>query len=381
MSLVPTHESSRAEDKFALLSRIGRVRNLATRGCHPDLSGFVDAAAILASSLSDAESSYRWDILELVTGLVDLIEESVSGGISDLACGEILVQVGMVTQDQVDDALRKQQETGLRIGETLVQMGVVSETQVQEALRVQHQLRQASGVPGDLFGSIVPNHPLWEHSFLRRCRARELSDQDVKILAVQMYKFCTEFSRILAATFVRCPDEYARVVIADNLYDETGQGNNLLTHPELFRRFTRALGFSDQELEDMRVEPETQSLIDTYIALPERYGYLAGLGAICYASENIVSVLYTQLLEGISNGVEVADDALAFFHSHVELDNEHANALINLVNRGVHTRKEARKIVLAIKEALAARMRFFDGIERCSQQMRKGGKRATDANL
>ena len=79
--------------------------------------------------------------------------------------------------------------------------------------------------------------------------------------------------------------------------------------------------------------------------------------------------------------MDVPADALSFFTAHVELDDEHANALINLVNRGVHTQKEAKRVMLAIKEALAARMRFFDGIERCSEEIRKAGKRATDAIL
>ena len=196
-----------------------------------------------------------------------------------------------------------------------------------------------------------------------------------------MYQFTCAFSRILAATFLHCPDEYARVVIADNLFDEMGKGKVQRTHPELFRRFTRALNISDEELAEMRVEPETQSLIDTYVALPSRYGYQASLGAICYASENIVAALYTQILSGIQEVVSVPDEALDFFKAHVELDTEHANALIDLVNRGVKTLDQANYVVLAIKEALAARMRFFDGVERCARQESSTGARATDVNL
>lgn len=316
-----------------------------------------------------------------VSGLVDVVEKSIRRRsdsdsskddqpgralIKDMVLGEILAQLGIVTDNEVEEAYRLQNTTGLRIGEALQKIGAATAEQIEEGLQVQEYLRDSSGVAGDLFGAIVPNHPLWEHAFLLRCRAHQLSESDVKTLAGQMYKFCKEFGRILAATFARCPDEYARVVIADNLYDEMGNGKENRTHPELFRRFTRALGISDEELEQVRVLPETQSLIDTYMALPERFGYQASLAAICYASENLVHNLYTQILAGVENGVEVEKDALAFFTSHVALDDEHAHALINVVNRGVTKLDEARTVVLAIKEALAARIRFFDGIERCA---------------
>ena len=85
------------------------------------------------------------------------------------------------------------------------------------------------------------------------------------------------------------------------------------------------------------------------------------------------------MLAGIENCVSVPEDALVFFRSHVELDVEHAHALINVVNRTVKTMDEAEKVGRAIKEALAARMRFFDGIERCSRQRQGSAKRATDS--
>jgi pyrroloquinoline-quinone synthase len=376
--------------------RIRQLRDLASREAAPGLADCLDAATALAKSLPKSGSSELQEILKAVSALVELVETSLShqiaspgaiepadkseqGLIKNALFGQILVHLGVVTEDQVEAGLELGSRKGIRIGEALAEMGAANTAQIQEALRIQNQLRQAYGTPGDLFGAIVPHHPLWEHPFLRRCRAQDLSVEDVKTLAGQMYKFCSEFSRILAATFVRCPDEYARVVIADNLYDETGCGNEKRAHPELYRRFTRALGISDQELEDVRIEPETQNLIDTYLGFPKRYGYLASLGAICYASENIVSALYKQMLAGIENSVSVPEDALIFFRSHVELDVEHAHALINVVNRAVKTIAEAEKVGLAIKEALAARMRFFDGIERCSRQRQGSGKRATDA--
>lgn len=395
-----------APEQAAILEQICELRDLAAQGPGQDLTGYVEIALSLVGALTDKgdrpleEAAWAEGTLNVVSRLVGLVEDSIHESaagdaatalherasrqeqllIRDMLLGEVLVQLGVVTQEQVDEALRAQRSTDQRIGKVLVESGVATFKEIEAGVAIQDQLRQSGGA-GALFGALLPNHPLWQHEFLRRCRTQQLSEKAVKILASQMYRFCCDFSRILANTFVRCPDEYARVVMADNLFDEMGNGDQKRSHPELFRRFTRALKISDEELEQLQVEPETQSLIDTYLALPDRYGYLASLGAICYASENIVAALYTQLLSGIESSVSVPDDALVFFESHVGLDMEHANALIDLVNRGVKTFAEARKVVLAIKEAIAARIRFFDGIERCVRRASNTGSRSTDANI
>lgn len=392
--------ASDAEERAVLLEEIRQLCNLAARESQPNLAGSVEAAQALVRLLvgengGPGAGAGSEEVLNVLSELVGRVEEAVRAPaedddaavpkdlplIHDILLGEILVQLGTVTEDQVDEGLRLQRDTGQCIGESLICMGVATSETIQNAVDVQERLRRESGVPGDLFGAIVPNHALWKHPFLHRCRTKQLTKLDVKILAGQMYKFCGELSKILANAFARCPDEYARTIIADNLYDETGNGDEERAHPALFRRFTRALGITDEELEELRVEPETQSLIDTYLALPERCGYLGSLGAICYASQNIVAALYSQILTGIEGSLELPEESLIFFKAHVELDVDHANALINIVNRGVHTLDDSKKVLLAIKEALAARIRFFDGIERCVRQATRTGQRAQDANL
>ena len=65
--------------------------------------------------------------------------------------------------------------------------------------------------------------------------------------------------------------------------------------------------------------------------------------------------------------MDLSGDALSFFHAHVGLDVEHAKALITVVNRGIKSVTDASNVVIAIREALAARAKFFDGIQRCAQ--------------
>jgi pyrroloquinoline-quinone synthase len=207
-------------------------------------------------------------------------------------------------------------------------------------------------------------HPLWEHPFLHQCSTGTLTLKEVQFLAVQMYKFSKEFNRILAGVLACCPDEGAQLVILENLFDEMGQGDPNLAHPTLFRRFTQALGIDDAALAASPTAPETQAMIDTYLNLPCQYGYLAGLGAICFASEGIVNALYTQLYQGIVGAAALPKEALIFFELHIDVDDSHAAKLAALIEPRLTSEEQAITLNRAILEAMDARCNFFNGIQR-----------------
>lgn len=214
------------------------------------------------------------------------------------------------------------------------------------------------------FLDLTKAHPLWSHPFLNRCKAGHLGLVEVQTLAVQMYKFSKEFNRILAKILSECPDERAQWVILDNLFDEMGQGDLTQAHPELFRRFTRAIGISDIELDALSATPETTAMINTYLSLVPRYGYLAALGAVCFASEGIVNSLYTQLYAGIQGQTPFDKESLIFFEVHIHVDDDHAANLAALIEPRIQSEFQALNIHRAILEAMNARVLFFDGIQR-----------------
>ncbi len=215
---------------------------------------------------------------------------------------------------------------------------------------------------------VADQHRLWRHPFLARCKDGAVSGPEIQVLACQMYKFSREFNHLLARILVRCADEGARVAIAENLYEELGEGNERATHPELFRRFTRAIGISDEVLERVPAEPETAHLVDIYLGMAERRGYLAALAAVCFASEGIVSMLYTQLRDGILGAWPVPPEALVFFDLHISCDHGHAARLAQIVETRIYTPKHRRDATASISEALDARWGFFTAVERRALQ-------------
>jgi len=226
----------------------------------------------------------------------------------------------------------------------------------------------ASGQFAQRFRQVAAAHPLWRHPFVERCRAGQLALEHVHVLGVQMYKFSSEFTRFLAKALVSCRDERARIVIAENLWDELGEGDPDLAHPALFRRFTRALGIPDEELAARAPEPETMGLIDTYLGLADQYGELGLLGALCFASEGIVAALYSQIEAGLLKTVALGKDDLAFFEVHIHVDDGHARNLESILLPRLNSPRDVQGTEEAIRAALDARCRFFDGVLRATRQ-------------
>lgn len=208
---------------------------------------------------------------------------------------------------------------------------------------------------------LVMNHPMWQHEFLIRCRNQQLTLAEVTVLATQMYIFCKEFNRFLANIYLCCPDEQVKLVILDNLFDEMGRGDPAQVHAELFRRFTRQLGINDSELESIPPRPNTQALIDTYLSMPQKYGYLAALSVICFASEGIVGALYEQIQNGIATTAHFPKESLVFFDMHIVVDSDHADRLESILTQKM-TAPDIEKSKLAIQEAMNARLGFLDDI-------------------
>jgi len=62
--------------------------------------------------------------------------------------GELFWQTGMVTREQLEEALRRQKETGKKIGEILVWMGTISDHALKIALGIQGRLRALATAVG-----------------------------------------------------------------------------------------------------------------------------------------------------------------------------------------------------------------------------------------
>ena len=64
--------------------------------------------------------------------------------ISDTLLGEILVGLGHIQPDNIEHALQAQRQSGLLFGQVLIQLGVATWEQVQAGLRYQDNCRHVA---------------------------------------------------------------------------------------------------------------------------------------------------------------------------------------------------------------------------------------------
>src|SRR5262245_55646555 len=73
--------------------------------------------------------------------------------------GEILVQHGVITADQLQDALARKGQGNVRLGRLLVDLGLATETQICEALAEQLQMPAADMVAVDVQNDVLNRVP------------------------------------------------------------------------------------------------------------------------------------------------------------------------------------------------------------------------------
>ncbi len=68
--------------------------------------------------------------------------------------GSLLIKKGLITEQQLDDALKVQLTSGMRLGEALIDLGVLSERQLQKALKKQSRHRFIATIMAMILGPL-----------------------------------------------------------------------------------------------------------------------------------------------------------------------------------------------------------------------------------
>ena len=118
----------------------------------------------------------------------------------------------------------------------------------------------------------------------------------------------------------------------------------------------------------MPAHRETAALIDTYLNLSDCYGVVGTLGALCYASEGIVAALYSHIQRGLLRTIPFDKEALMFFEVHIHVDDGHADKLESVLLPMLRAPQDVHLVEQAIRAALDARCRFFDGVLRAAER-------------
>ena len=200
-----------------------------------------------------------------------------------------------------------------------------------------------------------------DHSFLMRCRNGSITLGELKDFIVQQGKYSAHFTRYLCALMSNLPSNHEILELAENLFEECGfEDKHSIPHSVIYKNMMENMGVS---LASVPLYPETDNLINTMLEHCKNPNPAYGLGALCLGAEALVPTMYSDLITGFKScGVPLSD--LEFFSIHVECDDGHAETIRDImVNLSRKDERQAKIIIEAGEALVAARLRFFSGIE------------------
>lgn len=223
-------------------------------------------------------------------------------------------------------------------------------------------------------GSRAANHPL-----LERIATGNLPDMvgNVSFLLSEYYHYSHQFTRYLTAVMANLEAPKSRSALVRNAADESGyiapdEAAELLRngidpehakapHPELFRRFLRAIGAKPEEILLRKPYAATMAWVEAFRGLCMFGGEIQGVGALGIGTEGIVSVMYRRILRGIAIAwPNMSARDRVFFELHAVVDDDHAHTLNNIAIDFADSPEGRRELAVGAYRALVIRAAFFD---------------------
>lgn len=224
----------------------------------------------------------------------------------------------------------------------------------------------AGGVaPADFVRSLreeTRGHLAVTHPFLRRFAAGGLARWQIWGYASQHYRLVSFFTTYLEAIAARTPDPRVREWLREILEDEYVKPQSFeRSHPALYRRFLRAIGFEEGAWETVDWLPATRAFVHTHIDMTLR-GWLLGLGAVGPGHEWAIPLMFPSLVTGIERSLTVDPVALEYFHLHINLDIEHGRVLEEVMLQWATTEAAQAEIRQGALASLSARAAFWSSL-------------------
>lgn len=206
----------------------------------------------------------------------------------------------------------------------------------------------------------VQSRAMLKHPFYQAWTEGRLPLDTLRTYARQYFHHVEAFPRAVSAVHSSCPDREGRRMLAENLAEEEGIGNGKQDHASLWLMFAYGLGDSDDAIQTVELNAETEALIDTFRRLSLQ-SYAAGLGAL-YAYESQFPAVASAKIEGLVERYGIADEqTLRFFRVHEVADLEHGSVCRALLER--LPQNEQAEAIAAGEELAEALWNFLSGVE------------------
>jgi pyrroloquinoline quinone (PQQ) biosynthesis protein C len=215
------------------------------------------------------------------------------------------------------------------------------------------------------------------HPYLRALSTGDLPDPRgaLQDFARHYLGYSSHFPRYLTALISRLEDEGDRRALLTNLQEESGSYSSAelrslqasgiqsdwvvdVPHPELFRRFRRALGVKD----DDPAEEQTEVIAwrELLLAVITLGTAAEAVGALGLGTEGIVPAIYPAFMQALRRQGDVAPRDGVFFPLHTLVDDQHQASLQTLARKLAASPRGRRDLTLGMTKALFLRDAFWN---------------------
>ena len=208
---------------------------------------------------------------------------------------------------------------------------------------------------------VIEQNKMLAHPFYQTWSMGKLSAEALSGYAKQYHHFVQAFPTFLSATHSNTPQLSLRQELLENLIEEERGPEN---HPDLWLRFTRALGISGSELEQTALLPETEESIASLRTLTRDGSHLEGVAAL-YAYESQIPEVARVKIDGLRRFYGITDEAaLSFFTVHQEADVYHSASERTILERHAVNADDRRACVEAARKSARSLLTLLDGVQR-----------------
>lgn len=170
----------------------------------------------------------------------------------------------------------------------------------------------------DLRNTLKP-YSILNHPFYQTWTQGKLTQEELQHYSQEYFPHVHAFPQYISSLHSICPSQTGRQMLLANLNEEE---KGLENHPELWKRFSEALGVSRDSLSEKPCSQGSNELVAKFRQM-SREDYATGLGAI-YAYEAQVPEVAEVKIEGLKKFYGITEArGLAFFEVHREADVHH----------------------------------------------------------
>jgi pyrroloquinoline-quinone synthase len=225
-----------------------------------------------------------------------------------------------------------------------------------------HEATQPDSVVDELL-AVLAKDP-FRDPFFDDVRAHRMSRAGLKFWALQASLVVREFTRFISAIHANCPNRDAQRLLAENLWEEHGEGRSDADHYVLIRRLAISLGATEAELDQAKPLTETADYIDHCLRITREGDFVESLAAISIAIEYFMPVFFKGLADALQTHYGLPPRDVEYLKVHVTEDVKHARRSIEVLRRSLDSQELRDKAKIAVQQTLLVKRKFAEAVYR-----------------